>query len=69
MKIPEISKILKDISKEMTNTEYHFEREHKYSSSFIWVPTGSLSFTRPEKINSPPTKNLTIQSRIFILFI
>jgi hypothetical protein len=34
MKIAELTKVIKDISKEMTNQQYHFEREHKSSSSF-----------------------------------
>ena len=30
----------------------------KYSSSFIWVPTGSFILMPPEKINNDPTKYL-----------
>ena len=34
MKIPELTKIILDISKDMTNMRYHMEKEHKSSSSF-----------------------------------
>jgi len=34
MKIAEVTKVLKDVSKEMSNLEYHTEKEHKSSSGF-----------------------------------
>lgn len=34
MKIPELTQLLKDISRDMPNMEYHMEKEHKSSSSF-----------------------------------
>jgi hypothetical protein len=36
------------------------ENTSKYSSSFIAVPTGSLSLIKPEKINKQPTNILQV---------
>jgi hypothetical protein len=43
MKIPEITKLLKDISRDMPNMQYHMEKEHKSSSGF-----SKLLFNRPD---------------------